>query len=396
MISVFDNKEDCCGCTACKSICQTQAISMEPDKEGFLYPEINQELCIDCSKCRKVCAFQNGYDIPDNLRQPKVYAAKHNNENIRSNSTSGGAFTAISDYVLDNNGVVFGAAFDENMNVIQQVASTAKERDKFRGSKYVQSDLKNVYKEISMLLKDDVQVLFTGTPCQTAGLYRFLEGHNIENLILCDLVCHGTPSPLMWREHIRHLEKKEKSKVDEYYCRHKVEGWHTHTEMVIYKNGKEDYKSIISQEHKTLFYSHNILRPSCHNCKYTNLMRPSDITIADFWGIEKYMPDFDDNKGISLILVNSAKCEQLLKEVSNNLTLKESNTEDCLQPQLKEPSQPSPDRAEFWEDYKTYGYDYIIRKYAGYNLRTVIKRNIIALKMAIIGEKKKNEHKINN
>lgn len=376
MISVFDKKDECCGCTACKNICPTKAIDMIPDEEGFLYPEINQELCIDCGLCRSLCAFQNEYNTYSNLGTPKVYAAKHKDKNVRMNSSSGGAFTAISDYVLGNKGIVFGVAFDENMNAVHRRANTSEERDKFKGSKYVQSDLKSTYKEIKQLLEEDIQVLFTGTPCQTAGLNKFLGGHNTKKLILCDIVCHGTPSPLMWRDHIEYLEKKEKSKVANYYCRHKVKGWHTHTEMVIYNNGKKDYKSTISQKHKTLFYSHNILRPSCHNCKYTNLIRPSDVTIADFWGIEKYMPDFDDNKGVSLVLVNTEKGEQIFKDITKSLIIRESNIKDCMQRPLKEPSKPSQSRVEFWEDYKTHGYDYIIEKYAGYNLKSIIKQNI--------------------
>ena len=138
MISVFDKKIECCGCTTCKNICPTKAIEMIPDEEGFLYPDINQVLCIDCGRCRNVCAFQNGYNTSNNLRTPKVYAAKHKNENVRMNSTSGGAFTAISDYVLGNKGIVFGVAFDENMNAVHGRANSAEERDKFKGSKYVQ------------------------------------------------------------------------------------------------------------------------------------------------------------------------------------------------------------------------------------------------------------------
>lgn len=148
MISVFDRKEDCCGCTACKHICLTHAIKMVSDQEGFLYPEINQKICIDCGLCKQVCAFQNGYDISTNFTIPEVYAAKHKKEDIRMSSTSGGAFTAISDFVLKNEGVIFGVAFDENMNVIHKDANTSNERDMFKGSKYVQSDLNDVYKEI--------------------------------------------------------------------------------------------------------------------------------------------------------------------------------------------------------------------------------------------------------
>lgn len=379
MISVYDKQEECCGCTACKSICATKAIEMKPDKEGFLYPKIDQKLCIGCSLCRKVCAFQNGYDKSQNLEMQYVYAAKHIDEKIRMSSTSGGAFTAISDYILDKDGVVYGVTFDENMNVIHKIASTKEERDKFKGAKYVQSDLGNTFTEIKKHLESQKFVLFTGTPCQTAGLKNYLNRINIENLLLCDIVCHGTPSPLMWREYIEYLEHKEKSKIVEYYCRSKAKGWHGHHAMAIYQNGKIDYESILSQTHKALFNSHNIHRLACHNCKYTNLQRPSDITIADFWGIEKCMPDFDDNKGTSLILINSLKGQRLIEGIKGNLIYRECKTQDFLQPQLQYPSKASTQREKFWEDYRLNGYKYIIKKYAGYNLKSRIKGLIKSL-----------------
>lgn len=375
MKSVFEKKEDCCGCTACQHICTTKAIDMVPDEEGFLYPLINQNFCVDCGFCKKICAFSNGYDKSGNFIQPKVYAIKHIDDNIRMNSTSGGAFTAISDYILENNGVVYGAAFDENMNVIHQIAKNEEERNALRGSKYVQSDLKSTYSEIKVLLTNNKLVLFTGTPCQTAGLRSYLGDLNTENLILCDIVCHGTPSPLMWREHIKRLEKKENSKMIEYHFRSKIKGWHNHIEMAIYENGRISYKDDLTQEHRALFYSHNILRPSCHVCKYTNLQRPSDITIADFWGIEKVMPDFDDNKGISLILVNTIRGDKLFKNINNRLIYRESNAIDCIsmQAQLQHPPKPCKSRNVFWKDYHLKGYEFVVKKYGGFSLKSRAK-----------------------
>lgn len=369
MISVFDKKQDCCGCTACQQICPSNAIEMKPDEEGFLYPVVDQGVCTDCGLCRKICAFQNGYDTSDNFTTPYVYAVKHKNEDLRMTSSSGGAFTAMSDYILDNNGFVCGVAFDQNMNAVHQIASTKEERDRFKGSKYVQSNLANIFSEIRKLLEQKETVLFTGTPCQTAGLRSYLGDYETEKLFLCDIVCHGTPSPLMWKEHLASLEKRKNSKIVQYYCRSKVKGWHRHTEMVVYENGKKDYKSLSSQKHKILFYSHVILRPSCHQCRYTNFNRPSDITIADFWGIEKCMPNFDDNKGVSLVLINTSKGQKLFESVKENLICRGSNIRDCLQPHLQYPAKPSKMRELFWEDYRLKGYEYIIKKYAGYNYR---------------------------
>jgi len=188
----------------------------------------------------------------------------------------------------------------------------------------------------------------------------------------------------MWREHIKSLENKEKSKVVQYYCRSKIKGWHGHNEMVIYKNGKKDYKSLLSQKHKILFYSHTILRPSCHYCRYTNFKRPSDITIADFWGIDKCMSDFDDNKGVSLVLINTLKGKKLFDEIRGNLFYRKSNIKDCLQPNLQYPPKPSDKREQFWEDYKLNGYEYVIKKYANISLKNRVKR-LVKVLLSLIG-----------
>lgn len=390
MITVFDNKIDCCGCTACKHICPTKAITMEKDVEGFLYPKINQELCIDCGLCKKVCAFQNGYDKSRNLEVPFVYAAKHMDEKVRMSSTSGGAFTAISDYVLDKGGVVYGAAFDEDMNVVHQIASTKNERDKFKGSKYVQSDLKNTFSEIKSLLEYQKYVLFTGTPCQTAGLKSFLVGVNIDKLLLCDIVCHGTPSPLIWKEHIIHVENKSKRTISGYNFRDKLIGWRGINATIRFSE-KELKNSYLARTYANLYFSHNITRPACHNCKYTNLARSSDITIADFWGIENCMPEFDDNKGTSLILINTLKGIDLFDRIKENLVYRESNTQDCLQPQLQYPTKPSAQRDKFWEDYWLNGYGYVVKKYAGYNLKSKVKEfvKLTLSKLGILNNVKK-------
>lgn len=379
MITLFTDKKDCCGCTACMNICPKSAITMQSDTEGFLYPVIDISKCIECGLCKRVCGFQNGYEGQEREDLPEIYAVKHKDEQVRMNSTSGGVFTALSDFMLQQEGVIFGASFDDNMVVCHQRADTKKEREHFRGSKYVQSDLRDVFKQIKQLLKEGRYILFTGTPCQVSGLNSYLKNTNTNKLFVCDIVCHGVPSPLMFKEYINLLERKNNSKIIKYYCRDKVNGWHSHTERAVYANGTEDFKSTLSTVYRELFYSHNVLRPACHNCKYTNFNRPSDITFADFWGIEKSMTEFDDNKGISLVLVNTPKGKELFKGVESNLEIRESNTKDCLQPQLQYPSKPATTRQEFWRDYNAYGFEYVIKKYAGYNTKTRIKAKIISI-----------------
>lgn len=374
MIDLFKEKQDCCGCTACINICPKSAISMTSDEEGFRYPQIDKTQCNECGLCKKVCAFQNGYDTAENFKTPHVYAVKHRDEKVRMNSSSGGAFTAISDYILNLNGVIYGVAFDEKFNVIHQRAETMKETELFRGSKYVQSDLKNIFQRLRADLADGRWVLFTGTPCQAAGLNSFLLNTDKSKLLICDLVCYGTPSPLIWKEHVRFLEKKMKSGVDEYYFRSKVKGWLISTVQVKFKNGKCDYKSALSQAHKTLFFSGNMMRPSCYNCKYTNFNRPSDISIADFWGIEKHMPEFFDNKGVSLVLVNSQKGRNVFETIITSIEYRESNTDTCKHSPLHRQTKLPPRRNAFWKDYKKNGYGFVIKKYGGYGFKNRIKR----------------------
>lgn len=388
MISPFDKTDECCGCTACVGICPAKAIVMEADEEGFLYPKINSEKCIDCGLCKKICAFQNREKSTSAKKYPLVYGAKHLNYEARASSSSGGAFTALSDYVLNTGGVIFGAAFDDNFRVVHKCAYTADERNAMRGSKYVQSDMGDTFSQIKRLLKNNNTVLFTGTPCQCGGLKSFLNATNCntENLILCDIVCHGVPSPLFWDEHINSLKKKFGNDIKNYFFRSKVLGWHTHTEAVENRHGKLKYKSSFIQKHKHLFYSHYMLRPSCYNCGYTSFDRCSDITIADFWGIENCNPEFDDNKGVSLILVNSPKGEMIFNAVKKDFLYIESDSQKCMQNNLKQPSSKPKDRPRFWNDYFTKGYKYTAKKYAQIGFKHKVKGLIIkvAVKLKII------------
>lgn len=373
LMLAYDKKEECAGCTACMNICPQFAITMEVDQEGFLYPVTNEELCNECGLCQQICPFHNVKKVSGNFEQPRVYAAKHRDDNVRMNSSSGGMFTALSDYILLKGGIIYGAVFDEQHRVCHQKAETEHERNKFRGSKYVQSDLGGVFADIKNELKRGRKVLFTGTPCQNAGLHAFLN-YDFDNLYLCDNVCHGTPSPLIFKDYIKYCENKNRSRITAYYCRYKGNGWHSHTEKSVYENGTEDYTSLLSQSYKNLFYSHMILRPACHNCKFCNFSRPSDITIADFWGVEKSMLDFDDNMGVSLVLVNSPKGEALLENIKEQIVMRGSNMQDCLQHNLQVPSEVSSQREQFWQEYRDKGFEYVLKKYAGYGAKASIKR----------------------
>lgn len=378
MNSVYEKKEGCCGCSACEHICPASAITMMPDNEGFLYPVINPEICTDCGLCKTVCAFQNGFDMSGLLEKPDVYGVKHVSDEVKINSSSGGAFTGVSDYVLNNDGWVCGAGFDDELNVIHYLAENSLQRDGQRGSKYVQSNLLNVFPEIKALLKVGKKVMFSGTPCQVAGLRNYLEMSNtsMDSLYLCDFVCHGTPSPRIWRDFLGFLEERRKKVVKRYSFRSKVNGWPKHIEEALYYGDAKDHESREIQVSRTLFYSHVTLRPACHSCRYANLCRPSDITMADFHGIDRINNAFYDSKGVSLILVNTAKGRELFDKTKDDFYVYSSNSDECAQRNLQTPTPISPNRDAFWRDYYDHGFEFVAKKYAGYNLKSYAKNKI--------------------
>jgi len=374
MISVFERKEDCCGCTACEHICPTKAVKMELDQEGFLYPIINQEMCIDCGCCRSVCAFQNGYDKSKYFEVPIAYGVKHRNDDVRIESRSGGMFTALSDKIISKGGVVFGVGYCNHFKVSHKKAINRNERDEFRGSKYVQSDLKDIFIEVENELINGKDVLFTGTPCQTAGLNRYLALKNIpvKNLLVCDLICHGTPSPKLFKDYIEYLEKKHNDRISSFEFRNKkLFGWKDHRESYIVKD-----KTFSSKVYTNLFYEHSALRPSCYNCKYTNMVRPSDITLADFWGVDEIIKDFNDNKGVSLVFLNTIKGERLFDEVKEDIIYKDCTGLSFKHSRLKEPVKKPKHREIFWIDYHNKGFKFITKKYGGYGIKQLIKKFI--------------------
>lgn len=237
MIAIH-NPSDCCGCTACASICPHKAISMEPDALGFLYPIVDDRKCMDCGLCDNVCQFNDHYDKSENLEHPQAYAARHKDNNEILKSRSGAAFVAISDYVLSKGGVIYGAGYKDHFRVTHKRATTKKERDEFRGSKYVQSDLSDIFTQVKADLKNGLTVLFSGTPCQTSGLNSYVGKKLREHLILVDIVCHGVPSPYIWRDYLSFLEKKNKGEISIVNFRDKeLYGWKAHKESyVINKN----------------------------------------------------------------------------------------------------------------------------------------------------------------
>lgn len=235
---IIKDQADCCGCTACASVCNHDAITMEPDALGFLYPKVDESKCVECGLCEKVCAFNDNYDKSLNLPKPDAYAARHKDMDEVMKSRSGAAFVAISDYILEQGGVVYGAGYKDHFRVTHKRATTKEERDEFRGSKYVQSDLTGVFRMVKQDLKNGLTVLFSGTPCQTSGLNSYVGKKLRENLVLIDIVCHGVPSPYIWRDYIDYLEKKQSDIIKIVNFRDKEKyGWKAHHETFIFRGG---------------------------------------------------------------------------------------------------------------------------------------------------------------
>ena len=306
------NDKACSGCAACKNICPKNAITMNEDKEGFLYPEINDEICINCNLCRKTCPVLLKNAEKQTIKN--VYAAKLKDSNLLLKSRSGGAFVAFSNWILKNRGIVYGAAFDNNFLVHHIRCTNIKERDMCTGSKYVQSDIEMTYKSVAEDLSKNKKVLYTGTACQIKGLKNFIMNKKIDddNLYTCDIICHGVPSPKVYREYISFLENKYKRKILEFNFRNKKYGWGGYEETVLFEGNKEKNLNYF----RNIFWKDQVLRPSCYECSYASLNRIADVTIGDCWGINNIDHDWDVQKGVSLIVINSSKGQQLFNSAN--------------------------------------------------------------------------------
>ena len=338
------NKHQCCGCEACVQACPKQCISFEEDAEGFCYPLVDRETCIDCGLCESVCPMQN----QEAERKPlEVYAAKNRDEQELLCSSSGGLFILFAKAVLKEGGVVFGAKFDSEWNVVHGYAETEDDVRAFMGSKYVQSRIGNSYKEARAFLKAGRKVLFTGTPCQIAALKRFLR-KDYDNLLTADVICHGVPSPKVWRmylDEIKQNARKGKNSVSSPLTRNvseraarmngdvritgisfrdKRSGWKKYSfALTLAEASADGKKNTVSLSHihgedpfMKVFLQNVILRPSCHHCPAKAGRSQSDITMADFWGIEKVLPEFDDERGVGLLVVNTVSGRMVARDLA--------------------------------------------------------------------------------
>lgn len=377
MIEIKD-KSLCSGCSACKNICPKNAIEMLEDECGFKYPKINKELCINCGLCNKVCPILNK-KIGEN--NPKCYACYNKDEKTRMNSSSGGIFSLIATEILNRDGVVFGAAFNNDFSLSHQYIEKIDELDKLRTSKYLQSNIGDSYKQVKKFLNEDRYVLFTGTPCQIEGLISYL-GKTYDKLYTQDIICHGVPSPKVWEKYLKYREKIDKEKPKKINFRDKKqEGWKMFSLSFKYK--ETEYSKNQKQDlYMKAFLKDVCLRDSCYNCSFRKKQRLSDITLADYWGIEKIHPELDDNKGTSLVLVNSNKGKELYSAINKLIISKEVTIEDAIKSNKALIKSPNYNRYRdaFFKNLDKKEFDILVKKYVPKtSLKQKIKRKIKTL-----------------
>lgn len=343
------DKINCSGCGACQQACPQQSITMEIDVEGFVYPIINPDTCISCGLCTHICPIVTHWANGKLFETPYVYAGWNLDENIRAGSSSGGIFSAFADTILEQNGVVFGAAFDEQLHLQHIAVETKEQLVKLRGSKYLQSAIGNAFQQAEAYLKQEHPVLFTGTPCQVAGLYTYLQ-QDYEHLYTCDIFCHGVPSPKVFEKYLQNLAQKHHVKVTHYQFRSKYYGWRPYGIKIEFSDGKS-YNTPGTLDPFTIGFLGNVyLRPICAVCPFTTTTRIADTSIGDFWGINKYYPELDDNKGISTILINTPKGKRLFEYSQSRLFTTPCDLEQAKQSALCRPSVVSHSRSAFFSD----------------------------------------------
>ncbi len=305
------------------------------------------------------------------MADPDVYAVKHKNINIRMNSRSGGFFTALSDFVLNHGGVVYGCILTDTFEVVHVRADNKSTRDAMRGSKYVQSRMDDVFARVKKDLEDGQRwVLFTGTPCQVSGLKGFLQ-KNYERLILADILCHGVASPKIWRQYLSWQEKQNGKCTAVDFRNKKDFGWADHVETLRFGD-----KTVNSQVFTFIYYGHWALRPCCYQCPFRSLHREGDVSMGDYWEIDRAYPGFNDNKGVSLVFVNNDKGKKIFDAVKDELEWEQTKLEDSIRPSMLHPFPEPEERVLFWKDFLDGSFGKVVKKYTGHGVMSRISRKI--------------------
>lgn len=376
----IEHATQCCGCQACAQICPKNCITMQADLEGFLYPHIEESVCIDCGSCKKVCPIL--HSEPElTEKKPMAYAAINLDERTRLESSSGGVFTLLAEQTLNKGGIVFGAAMADDQHSVHHITVETKERlTELRGSKYMQSSVGDTYLQARKVLQAGREVLFTGTPCQIEGLKAFLQ-KDYPNLLCVDLICHGVPSSLVWSTYLTEQEKCAGAPVQRTFFRHKKYSWKTYAVLLEFSN-HTTYERVNGEDaFMQAFLKNACLRPSCHACHFKKLNRVSDITLADYWGIQNQYPKMDDDKGTSLVLVHSAKGQYRLETLRAAMKLQEVPVAQAIScnPSMISSAQPHRQRKQFFAHLGEMPFEQLVKTYCG-NKRSLKSMGVVLLK----------------
>lgn len=359
--------KNCSSCGACANVCGRNAISMQLDVEGFYRPEIDLEKCVRCGACERICPWNKEVLNPNkSSNNPQTLAAFAKDESIRLQSSSGGIFSILAERILENGGVVIGVAQITPTHFGHIVVENKEDLKKLRGSKYVQADANFIYKEVRSLLKSGRKILFSGTPCQVAALYAVLGNAAASvNLFTVDIVCHGTPSVKVFEKYIKELEKEESAIVETSRFRDKRKGWNGYMLQHCFKSGKSVSEHHNQSKYMRLFLSRICQNLSCDDCHYRKLPRVADITLGDYWGVSKYHPEMDDDKGTSVVLLNTEHGVDLFNSISDKINQCESKVEYAIagNPCIVRSSTPHLKRSKFFANLDKYTLDQLIKIY---------------------------------
>ena len=379
----FTMNKNCCGCGLCEKVCPRNAITMLPDDEGFMYPRIDEELCVNCGICDSICVFRciNHEDIN---KPQEAYAVKNKNAAVQIKSSSGGVFYEIAKKILEQEGVVYGAAFqrEQFMKVEHIRVTDISHLDDLLGSKYVQSSLEGIYESLLDDLINEKTVLFCGTPCQVDSVKEYLKYKKIKALdrfYAVDFICHGVPSPQIWEEYIGFVEKKRKCTITNYSFRYKSDKcrWgNVNVQATMRKDGNfcQEINTGLIKTYINMYFGGYITRSCCGECPYANESRVSDISLADCWGIEAVDEKMYDPKGVSLVLLNSEKGSLLFDRINESVVKRQIDYNLLNQPHLKKSYNPSQNRDKFWKYYRAFGFEKAARKYAGYGIIPIMRK----------------------
>ena len=374
-IEIYD-KSECCGCTACASVCPKNAITMKEDEEGFLYPTIDKEKCINCGLCKKVCPIMNK---KIEKKEQTGYVLNHKDLNVRENSTSGGAFTPIAEFVLEKNGAVFGASFDKNYNVIHEYIEDKKDLQRFRGSKYVQSELRDSFKKTKEFLDNNRYVCFSGTPCQIEGLKKFLQ-RDYENLITVDVMCHAVPSPLVWKKYREYIQrnKLKGEKLKKIMFRDKSRYGFKYSMMTLESEHYKYSRGVETDPYLRAFFGDLSDRPSCYNCAFKKPYHESDFTIWDCFVAENFDKKLDDDKGTSRVLINSKKGRKIFEDIKDKFNYKEVEVEELVKnvKEMLNSVNYSEKRKEFFYDINRMEEERFFNKFFKDNIKVKLERSL--------------------